>query len=96
MIGVTTGASRKSNNFFLSQFLIRHPFLTIGLFIFAAVVVFIYFVVLVPLCGNDLQVPPKLPFLCVCRVCRVCRVCVCVCGVVEAHPRQRACVVCPF
>jgi len=49
------GASRKSNNFFLSQFLIRHPFLTIGLFIFAAVVVFIYFVVLVPLCGNDLQ-----------------------------------------
>jgi len=47
--------ARKSSNFFLSQFLIRHPFLTIGLFIFVASITFLYFVVIIPLCGKDLQ-----------------------------------------
>jgi len=48
--------SRKTTSFFFSHFLTKHPFLTIGLFIMLAVLVFLYFVVIVPLCGSHLEV----------------------------------------
>jgi len=49
------GPSRKTPTWFLSNFLTKHPFLTIGLFIMLAVVVFLYFVVIIHLCGAHFE-----------------------------------------
>ncbi|KAL6071179.1 Vesicle-trafficking protein SEC22b [Balamuthia mandrillaris] len=45
------GPARKKHQF-LSQFLLKHPFINIGVFVFLALAVFVYFVLVVPLCGQ--------------------------------------------